>query len=97
MSPPDSRNGRPRQKAPAPITAHVRPSTTRTNHSAALTTAAAIVGSAAGRRRHDALIVEHCPWCQHMHLHRGAPGIRRAGCDRGTYLVVAHDHATVSP
>ena len=35
------------------------------------------------------LLVLHCPYCRHVHAHRGAEfgGLRRAGCDSGDYLV----------
>jgi hypothetical protein len=43
-----------------------------------------------GRRTNWLLIVPCCPHCSGPHHHRGGPdgGIRRAGCDRGAYVVL---------
>jgi hypothetical protein len=42
-----------------------------------------------GRRTTDAFGVIGCPFCSGAHLHRGAPGIRRAPCRGGRYYVGA--------
>jgi hypothetical protein len=41
-----------------------------------------------GYRRRDLWIVD-CPFCVRAHVHRGAPGVRRATCRLGRYVVGA--------
>ncbi len=48
----------------------------------------ATVVPASGRRRYAALIVRCCPFCGGGHLHRGAAGVRRAGCNGREYQVI---------
>jgi hypothetical protein len=53
---------------------------------------AAVFYPPSGRRTLGLIVVTRCPWCAAggPHAHRGnaAEGLRRAGCDRGDYVLL---------
>ncbi len=55
-----------------------------------LLVATAVLLAPSGRRQLAVLVVARCPHgCGGVHLHRGQPGIRQAGCGKGEYKVIA--------
>lgn len=91
MSPPQTRNGGP-PAGPAAATHQIHTATKQEIHAqdATAVRVAATFLPPAGRRTLGVLIVRRCAFCAAGHIHRGAGGLRRAGCDRGEYVVVPH-------
>lgn len=83
------RNGRPRASRAAAATNNLV--TSECPQPTALLRVPARLLPASARRTLPALVVDPCPFCPTggPHLHRGHGGLRRAGCGRGEYVIVA--------
>lgn len=89
MSPPEMRNGAPPQ---GPATAEIAATANRKLdpvQANPIPRVAARFYGPSGRRGLGVLLVAQCPHCAGAHLHRGAGGVRRAGCGAGEYMLVA--------
>lgn len=89
MSPPEMRNGAPPQ---GPATRKISPTgqqDTQHGKDATAVRVSATFLRPSARRGLPALVVRcPLPGCGGVHLHRGGGGLRRAGCGRGSYVIV---------
>ena len=91
MSPPTQRGGVPAQH-PAPETSRHQAADQSEGSAERLARAKAFAAPPAGRRTLWTLVVPRCPFCAHLHLHRGTgphPGRRVGSCGTAYFLVIA--------
>lgn len=92
MPPLDMRNGGSAGQPNTPATAKIRTAAKQpdSGQPSAIPRVRGRLLVPSGRRGLPALIVQcPLPGCGGVHLHRGGGGVRRAGCGRGDYLVIA--------